>query len=61
MIPQTDKEWAECYEAVLFEIKKVLDRIPPYYAYGDNEAAVHMANMLQEIDMLVSINLERIE
>ena len=49
----TREEVIEYYNDVFEEIKKVLQRIPPSYAYGDNEAGCHMANMLQEIDMII--------
>lgn len=38
---------------VLEQIYKICQQIPPSYAYGDNEAASYMANMIQEIDNLV--------
>lgn len=40
-------------ECLIWEIEKVLRQIPPYYAYGDNEAGVYMANMLDDIGILV--------
>jgi hypothetical protein len=52
-IPETDAEKVEYYEHLLNAIRKVTDRVPPYYAYGDNEAGCYMADMLQEIDCII--------
>jgi hypothetical protein len=38
---------------LVYEIEKVLRQIPPYYAYGDNEAGVYMSNMLYDIGDLI--------
>jgi len=52
-IPETDAEKVEYYKNLLNEIRKVTERVPPYYAYGDNEAGCYMADMLEEIcDMI---------
>lgn len=40
-------------ECLVWEIERVLRQIPPYYAYGDNEAGVYMANMLDDIGELI--------
>lgn len=40
-------------ECLIWEIEKILRQIPPYYAYGDNEAGVYMANMLDDIGILL--------
>lgn len=52
-IPETDAEKVEYYEHLIEAIQKVTERVPPAYAYGDNEAGCYMANMLQEIDCII--------
>lgn len=52
-VPETDKEKVEYLEMLLHEIKKVTERVPPSYAYGDNEAGCYMADLLQEIDCII--------
>jgi hypothetical protein len=34
-------------------ITEIIQGIPPYYAYGDNEAGCYMAAMLHDIDTIV--------
>ena len=50
----TDKEKIEYYLDTFNAISKIIGRIPPSYAYGDNEAGCYMANLLEEIDTLVN-------
>jgi hypothetical protein len=52
-IPETDAEKVEYYEHMLESIQRVTENVPPYYAYGDNEAGCYMANMLQQIDEII--------
>lgn len=50
----SDKEKVEYLEeVVLKEVKNIIDRVPPSYAYADNEAGCFMADLLQEIDCLL--------
>jgi hypothetical protein len=36
-------------ENLLEEIWRMCKNIPPYYAYGDNEAACYMADLIESI------------
>jgi predicted nicotinamide N-methyase len=44
----------EMLEQVLEQISRTCDLIPPYYAYGDNEAGVYMSNMIDDIKQLAN-------
>jgi predicted nicotinamide N-methyase len=46
------KRRVEMLEQALEQISRTCDLIPPYYAYGDNEAGVYMANMIDDIKQL---------
>jgi hypothetical protein len=48
-----EQEKTEYFIIVLDEINKVISKIPPVYAYGDNEAGCYMAQMLQEIQSII--------
>jgi hypothetical protein len=49
----SSEEVIEYYNNTLDEIKEIIQRIPPSYAYGDNEAGCYMANMLEEINYII--------
>lgn len=45
----------EKLQQILWDIKEVCERIPPYYAYGDSEAGVYMGDMINEIAQMCCI------
>ena len=49
----TDQEKIEYYENILYEIGKISQNIPPFYSYGDNEAACYMADLLNSISEII--------